>query len=342
VEANRVLVQPGTGYDLLLSAVRLLDAGNRTRVARGPDLAARAAYLDPEALATIRRIGREPFITLLGWAHANVAQPSAKALLEAFATADAGELRLAALGYHRVAMISVTPPATIRAAADGDPDAAREMRRSSYPRLKHWQATLQHLLAIDAIAFRDELVAGLRAWYRSGFGDLDASIAARQAADADVARKLVTERGILGALEVLAPGMTFAHALGQTEVILVPSVVLAPGWALTDYDRTLVIAYPVMDRTSAAAQVDRLARLADALGDPIRVRAIRDLRAAPRTTSDLARRLGVPRTTLQHHLAVLMEAGLVAMAVDDASTGRLELRPDALTELARLATTVTA
>jgi len=39
---------------------------------------------------------------------------------------------------------------------------------------------------------------------------------------------------------------------------------------------------------------------------------------------------------------VLMEAGLVAMAVDDASTGRLELRPAALAELARLTTTVTA
>jgi DNA-binding transcriptional ArsR family regulator len=342
VEAHRVLVQPGTGYDLLLSAVRLIDPGSRTRVARTPDLLERAETVDPAVLDPLRRIGREPFITLLGWVHANVERPSAKAVLAAFDAADPAELRLAALGYHRVAMTSVTPPDTIRAAAAGDPDAIGAMQRTSYPRLRHWQATLEHVLATDPVTFRDELVEGLRGWYRAAFGDLEASIRARQAADAAVANDLVAERGLLGAIEVLAPGMTFAHAFGQAVVVLVPSLVLAPRWALTDYDRTLVIAYPVMDRTSPAAQVERLARLADALGDPIRIRAIRDLRAGPRTTSDLARRLGVPRTSLQHHLSVLTEAGLVAMAVDDASTGRLELRPAALAELARLATTVTA
>ena len=337
-----MLVQPGTGYDLLLSAFRMVEPRSRTRVARGPDLAAAAANLPAADAEIIHRIGREPFITLLGWAHAHLDAPSAKSLLAALERADPAELRLAALGYHRVAMRSVTPPETIRAASDGDADAIREMRRSSYPRLKHWQSTLEHLLAIDAATFRDELVGGLRAWYRAGFGDLEADIAARQDADAQVARQLVAERGLLGAVDVLAPGMTFAHEFGQSVVVLVPSVAVTPGWALTDYDRTLVIAYPVMDRDTPAAQVERLASLADALGDPIRIRAIRELRAGPRTTSDLARRLGVPRTSLQHHLAVLIQAGLVAMAVDDASTGRLEIRPDALTELARLATSVTS
>jgi DNA-binding transcriptional ArsR family regulator len=342
VEALRVLVQPGTGYDLLLSVVRLLDARSRARPMHAPDLAAAAAQLPPDVADPLRRIGREPFVTLLGWANARLETPSAKGLLAAIGRADPAELRLAALGYHRVAMTSVTSADTIRAAADGDPDAVREMRRSSYPRLKHWQATLEHVLGTDPSAFREELLAGLQGWYRAGFGDLEAGIKAREQADAEAARGLVADRGLLGAIEELAPGMTFAHEFGQTVVVLVPSVAVAPGWALTDYDRTLVIAYPVMDRDTPAAQVDRLARLADALGDPIRIRAIRELRAGARTTSDLARRLGVPRTSLQHHLSVLIEAGLIAMAVDDASTGRLELRPRALAELARLATSVTA
>ncbi|HEY2915675.1 MAG TPA: helix-turn-helix domain-containing protein [Candidatus Limnocylindrales bacterium] len=342
MEALRVLVQPGTGYDLLLSAVRLLEPRSRARVTRAPDLAQAASQLPPDVGDAIRAIGREPFISLLGWAHATLETPSAKALLDAIARSDPAELRLAALGYHRVAMTSVTPAATIRAAADGDAEAIREMRRSSYPRLKHWQATLAHVLAIDPPAFRDELLAGLRGWYRAGFGDLEAGIRARASADADVARRLLDERGLLGAIEQLAPGMTFAHEFGQDTIVLVPSVAITPGWALTDYGRTLVIAYPVMDRDTPAAQVERLAQLADALGDPIRIRAIRELRAGARTTSDLARRLGVPRTSLQHHLSVLIEAGIVAMAVDDASTGRLALRAGALDELARLATGVTA
>jgi len=138
----------------------------------------------------------------------------------------------------------------------------------------------------------------------------------------------------------LAPGMTFAGDLGGSEIVLTPSVSLAPGWALTDYGPTLVIAYPVMDRGTPEAQVERLARLADALGDPVRVNILRELQAGPRSTSDLARQLGVPRTTLQHHISVLLQAGLATMAVDDASTGRITVRPEALTELARLATTV--
>jgi DNA-binding transcriptional ArsR family regulator len=335
-----VLVEPGTGYDLLLSALAIADRGMRGRVARAAELQRRADAIDPAIPAAIRRIGREPFISLMGWAHAKAAPPTAARLLEALAGADPRELLLAALGYHRQAMRMVTAPETIAAAADGDARAIREMRRTSYPGLRHWQVTLRHILGMDAGAFRDELVAGLGGWHRAVFAGLEAEVAARQAADAAVARDLVAERGLLGALEVLAPGMTFARDLGESLVVLAPSVVLPPGWALTDYGSTLVIAYPVMDRGTPEAQVERLARLADALGDPVRVRVLRELRTGPRSTSDLARRLGVPRTSLQHHIAVLLHAGLATMAVDDASTGRITVRPEALAELARLATSV--
>lgn len=336
-----MLVQAGTGYDLLLSALPVVDRSSRARVTRAADIQRRADAIDPAIPAALRRIGREPFISLMGWVHQHVPAPTAGHVLEAFASADPRELRLAALGYHRRAMLLVTPAETIRAAADGDPGAVREMRRTSYPGLRHWQATLRHVLAVDAAAFRDELVAALGGWHRTAFAGLETELGAREAADAEMARRLVADRGLLGTLEVLAPGMTFAREVDQSVVVLVPTVVLAPAWALTDYGSTLVIAYPVVDRGTPEAQVDRLARLADALGDPIRVRVLRELSTGARSTSDLARRLGVPRTSLQHHIGVLIDAGIAAMAVDDASTGRLEVRPDALAELARLATTVT-
>src|SRR5262249_48898536 len=155
--------------------------------------------------AAIRRIGREPFISLMGWANAKATPPSAARLMASFAKADPKDLLLVALGYHRRAMLVGTPAETDLAAADGGEAAAREMRWTSYPELRHWQATLRHLFEIDAATFRDELVDGLGGWHREVFAGLEADIAAREEADAGLARTLVAKRGLLGALEVLAP-----------------------------------------------------------------------------------------------------------------------------------------
>jgi DNA-binding transcriptional ArsR family regulator len=53
--------------------------------------------------------------------------------------------------------------------------------------------------------------------------------------------------------------------------------------------------------------------------------------------SELARRLGIPRTSIHHHLQILTNAGLVRMPVDDARWSTVELRPEGLMELSRLA-----
>jgi DNA-binding IclR family transcriptional regulator len=66
-------------------------------------------------------------------------------------------------------------------------------------------------------------------------------------------------------------------------------------------------------------------------------RALRELRDGPLSASELARRLGLPRTTIHHHLQILMQSGLVRVAVDDARWGNFELQPSAAEELGRLA-----
>jgi DNA-binding transcriptional ArsR family regulator len=53
--------------------------------------------------------------------------------------------------------------------------------------------------------------------------------------------------------------------------------------------------------------------------------------------SELARRLGVPRTTIHHHIALLVDAGLVRVQVDDARWSTIELREGAVSEMAELA-----
>jgi len=338
MDSVRVVVEPGTGYELLLSAMIVAER----QAARSLDDAFawrhRAETAGSDVLDGIRRIGREPFINLLGFVHALTERPSAEAAIAALAETPDRDVVLALVGYHRRAMRLVTPPATIRAAVDGDTAARREFRRTSFPELRYWQASLRHLLAAPPANVRAEVVGILRAWYERGFAEHEAGIRAAQDADAAVVRELVTAMELDAVLERIAPGITFAREVGQTLVVLVPDVILRPGYVIEDHGPTLLIAYPAgATGSDPTVPPDPLVRLGKALGDPLRLRALRELRDEPLSLTDLAERLGVPRTSLQHHVRILMYAGLVVLSVDDAQWGRLELREEALARVSRLA-----
>jgi DNA-binding transcriptional ArsR family regulator len=67
------------------------------------------------------------------------------------------------------------------------------------------------------------------------------------------------------------------------------------------------------------------------------VKILTVLRQGEMTAVDLARALGVPRTTLLHHLALLRSAGLIHVAVTPGDATMYRLRPDGLSELAKAA-----
>jgi DNA-binding transcriptional ArsR family regulator len=334
----RVIVQPGTGYDLLLSAVAIADRSSVARLDRARELRARASRIDGGDLSrAIERIGREPFISLMGFVHAMTEEPSAPAAIAAIETAEPRELVLAALGYYRRAMRDATQPAVIRAAVDGSEDAAEEFRRTSFPELRYWQTSLRFLLGTDHREARDFVGATLRRWYEAGFSELEPDIEEAHERDATAVRQLLTTTGLDAVLERIVPNLTFAREIGQSLVVLTPSALVGPSFALTDYGSTLVIAYPAAREGRSPDQPpDRLVRYGKAIGDELRLRALRELRSGSMTGSELARRLGVPRTSLQHHLGLLVSSGLVTLSVDDARWGTLELREEALGDVGRL------
>jgi DNA-binding transcriptional ArsR family regulator len=339
VQSIPVLVQPGTGYDLLLSGPCIADRSTERRIAAAADIRRRAEAIGDGSVArTIGRIGRDPFINLIGFAHAKTEQPAAAAVIEALRSTDAHEVLLTMVGYFRRAYRLSTPPDVIRDAAGGDKAAIREFQQSSYPHVAHWQATLRNLLGRDPVEVRDELADALAAWHAEAFAEMEPAIEAAQRADAERVTALAAVRDLDDVLTSLIPGITFARELGQSLAVLTPSTIIRPGWAMTDFGQTLVIAYPSEPtRLSPSEPPPRLVLIAKALGDEVRVRALRELRAGPMSGSELARRLGVPRTSLQHHLGILVTAGLARLATDDARWGQLELRPEALDELATLA-----
>ena len=334
-----VLVQPGTGYDLLLSGPCIADRSTEKRIAAAADIRRRAEAINGGSVArAIAHIGRDPFINLIGFAHAKTEQPTATAVVAAVRDSDAREVLLTMLGYYRRAYRLATPPDVIRDAADGDKAAIREFQRSSYPQVGHWQSTLRNLLGRPAGEVRDELAGALAAWHADGFAELEPEIEAAQRADAERVSALAAQRDLDDVLAQLIPGITFARELGQSLAVLAPSTIIRPGWTMTDFGQALVIAYPAEPaRIAPSEPPPRLVLIAKALGDELRVRALHELRAGPVSGSELARRLGVPRTSLQHHLGILVNAGLARLATDDARWGQLELRPQALDELAGLA-----
>lgn len=338
-ESIPILVQTGTGYDLLLSGPLIADRTTERRIDAGPDVRRRAEAVDDGALLrAFERLGRESFISLIGFAYARTETPTAANVVAALRQAEARDVVLTMFGYFRRAYRSATPADVIRDAVDGDRDAIREFQQTSFPSMTNWQATLRRQLGRDVAEIRGDLVDTLARWLDTGFGELEADIEAVQRADAERVRELVKTRELDDVLDQIAPGMTFARELGQSLVVLAPSALVRPGWALTDFGPSLVIAYPAEPlRVEPGVPPPRLVLMAKALGDELRVRALRELRAGPLSASELARRLGVPRTSLQHHLSILVSAGLARLATDDAKWGQLVLRPDALAELSELA-----
>jgi DNA-binding transcriptional ArsR family regulator len=338
MDERRVVVQAGTGYDLLLSCCLLATkAGQRSEQGRLWVRRAEAAGVG-ELLTSIERIGREPFLNFLGFLHARTDDPSAANAAAAFMAADPRDVVLAAVGYQRRAFRLVTAPAVIRAAVDGDRAAIREFRRSSYPDLRHWQASLRELVGTPAATVGQWIAETVAAWGRQVFAEHETEIATAQAMDAAIVRELVATLDLDAVLERITPGLTFTREIGQEVVLLAPSAILPGSTALADYGPTMVIVYPAGGATETGAEPpDRLVRIAKALADPLRLRALKELRDGPMTVAELARRLGVPRTSLHHHVRVLLAAGVARLSADDARWGNLELRPEAFGEVGRLA-----
>src|SRR5688572_9169426 len=102
VQKVRTVVQPGTGYELLLSAVTIADRSSQRRIAAAREYRRRAKGIgNGEAFRKIGHVGREPFINLLGFVHSMTDDPTAAAALKALGEAEPREVVLAAAGYSR-------------------------------------------------------------------------------------------------------------------------------------------------------------------------------------------------------------------------------------------------
>jgi len=323
--------------DLLMSVLAVVDKpAHRTLDARH-DWRDRAAALGGSFLPTLDHYGRETWINLVGLLTDVPTARTGSGFSEAVRTMDAVELLRHLSGYYRRVYRRETPAAVMDAALNGDPAARREFRRTSFPSIGYLRDTLRYLLSREPDEIQAEFAGLVGRWQVDVHGpgeDAFAALAERALAGFRASVEGLPPEQVV---EKAAPGLTFVPEAGQTSVVLVPSVAVRPLWAVTDHRTANVFVFSApVDEGERVRPPVRLVMLGKAIGDETRLRILRELASRPATPPDLADRMGIPRTSLLHHLRILRDADLIAVRVNDADYHQYHVRDEHFGEIERL------
>ncbi|OZB97993.1 transcriptional regulator [Paenibacillus sp. XY044] len=201
-----------------------------------------------------------------------------------------------------------------RRAAEGDSAAAAEMMDACrghrfFPQMIH------HVMVTDVDALRSHLLVMLQLWYAEFMErerEMTEAVLKRDAEEKEHwLRSLSPEEVVLR-----ATGVEYAPEPGVQQVLLIPHVIYRPFTVEASLPQTKVFYYPVSDTSLPGTQDPyeppaRLVQIYKALGDDKRLRALKLIAGRDRTLKELTDTLGLGKTTVHHHLAVLRAAGLI-------------------------------
>jgi DNA-binding transcriptional ArsR family regulator len=286
----------GSGFELL---ARLAVASRTEPDELGSELR--------DALAEVGDTAGESWLNLLGVALDAGPPFSADRLVAALGALEPVELRRHLLGRHAWSWCTLAGIEDLEAAAVGDHAAAQ--RLLAHPRYYagHAAESLATLLSVGPAESRRRLVAAAEAGSRllvppAADGLLEAAAA--------TASSLLVAEGVLGAIERLAGGYRYVPEVEAEQVVLIPHLEPQLGLVLAQHRGARVVLYPVApDR----GREERLVALGRALADPKRVEILALVGRGVGRASELVAATGLTRSTVHHHLALLRDAGLVAL-----------------------------
>jgi DNA-binding transcriptional ArsR family regulator len=250
---------------------------------------------------------------------------------------DPEQLRLELLGHRYRHMQRTVGIERLEAAAAGNATAQRDVLRLAWPDDTAWQTGLRALLKAPAAQTKASLVAVLRGLEQDLTRYVETSVTALEA---DAAEKRELSREVTP-LELIEAAIDTAYTpTGDVQgVVLIPSFVVRPMVYYFEFRDEMLFVYPVSDRQAAALGIgppDRLVRLAFALGDRGRLRILEVLKERGMTLKEIGDELGVPRSTLRHHMSILRIAGLVRPMQTGAGFNAYQLREEAATDLSEM------
>lgn len=248
------------------------------------------------------------------------------------ATVSEQRLRRWILGYSS----HTDDQALIEQAAEGDLEAVVELIGDDAEEKPEIIEFLKWLLQTDGLPERyATALQDFRSQVFSEYEDEFAGAIARAAA----ARKAAPTRGTAKeVVEEVTSGIDFEIPLGTTRVVLVPSVLTRPLSLIDGYRGTLIVYYGIADEfinSDPEAPPSWLVRTYKALSDERRLRILRRLSEGPASLDELTEMLGLSKSTVHHHIALLRGAGLIRVHISEEKTSAkksFSLREQSLTD----------
>src|SRR5829696_1294032 len=237
---------------------------------------------------------------------------------------EAVEIKLHLFGGFSGSFSHLATPDVIERAARGDAEACEAFLQSLVEYSEKYEAT-RTLLELDAEEVKARLLDVLPRWYEHVFAPTAQEW--REAAERDVESK----RALAGGhspeqlVELAARGYQYTPGPGIRTIALFPSWWMRPWIVLWEHRDTKIFCYPIAPAEEGTSPAE-VARVYKALGDEGRLKLLRRLAAGPLRLSEAATELGIAKSTAHHHLAILRQAGFVA--VRDADDKVYTLRRD--------------
>ena len=333
----RAVVETGLGFDFVASALMLADPAGRKRFTENDLWRRHARAMDSADVRTLERLGAHPMINLVGLASESPGERGPADVLAHLSAVPPAELVLNAVGRYRRTILRGIAGDVIEDAVAGDAAARKQFHDLSWPDLPEWQASLRFLLGRPPEEVAPAIVGALERWHERAFAQEAERLSDAQERAATALRAESTSWRVDTLMRRVTPPVEYVPPAGVEVTTFVPVSSVRPAFVFLDHRMESIVLFPIAEAPASAEEPpELLVLLGKALGDELRLRALRALASGPRTLADLATELGVPRTSLAHHMSILRAAGLVSHTIDDGRWGKLALRADAITNVAPL------
>ncbi|WP_409294862.1 ArsR/SmtB family transcription factor [Peribacillus sp. SCS-26] len=205
-------------------------------------------------------------------------------------------------------------PIRLKAAKGSDEDlqayitAARE--HSFFPEY------IRYLSDTNAEEVKTHLCRVMELWYKEVIQHQETRLQAILKKDYEAKVRQNREAAPEQAVEKAAMGMKVPQQPGLYKVVLVPQITYRPWNLICDLPRTKCIFYPAADRSFQEDEDEyepdsRMVQTFKLLGDPLRLKILKLAAEKEQGLQELQERLGIPKTSLHHHLQQMRAARLI-------------------------------
>jgi DNA-binding HxlR family transcriptional regulator len=263
---------------------------------------------------------------LLGLALEVGGRHDVEALLDHLRELSSTDVLLALIGGRLPRLRLENGRRLVELALTGDLRAAAGVAARTHPGERR---AVQRLAALGPEAAKALTVEILERWRDEVFvADRDGWLGSIEA-DAEAKSKLAARLTGAQLIERVTGGIDYRGEAGIDQVVLVPTVVSRPWIVICEWESTKFLCYPVTASEAPGQEERDLAAVYRALSDETRLRILRELTTGDRRIADLARQLGLAKSTIHSHLGTLRRSGLVRVTIGaDKLYGLRPAKPD--------------